>query len=70
MGETDGLPRVEYDGGRVVAGAGLGQPCFNLAELDGMFGSSCPGVDPVENHGVFVEVTDHAGGEVRFQSKV
>ncbi len=68
--EADGLPRVEYNSGRVVAVAGLSEPCFNLAKLNRMFGGSCPGVDPVEYHGVFVEVTDHRGGEVRFQTQV
>jgi hypothetical protein len=48
----------------------LGEPFFNVPELNGMFGGSCPGVDPVENDGVFVEVTDDSSGEVRFQSQV
>ena len=70
MGEADGLPGVEDDGGRVIGSACLGQPGFDVAELDWLVAGSCPGVDPVEHHGVVVEVTDHRGGEVRFQSQV
>jgi hypothetical protein len=56
LGEADGLPRIEDDGDRVIGRGGLGEPDFDVADLDRVFGCAGPGVDPVEDDGVFVEV--------------
>ena len=37
LGEVNCLPGVEDDGGWVIGGAGLGEPCFDIADLDRVF---------------------------------